>query len=195
MLEIDSFILAGGASSRHGDGQGAALARRQAVRRENPRRARANFTQREHRRRNYETEALRLPTVPDVYPQWGALGGCTRRFTACSAEWAAVVACDLPFVTGELFVRLASLRENFDAVIPVQTDGRSQPLCALYRARRASHCAAQLIESGERRPRDLLQQVNTRLVATEELADLRGATAFFMNVNTPGRLCASGKQG
>ncbi|HYG82174.1 MAG TPA: NTP transferase domain-containing protein, partial [Pyrinomonadaceae bacterium] len=79
----------------------------------------------------------RLPSVPDFYVEWGALGGLHAAAAAARAEWAVVVACDLPFVTGELFVRLASLRENFDAVVPVQRDGRRQPLCALYRARAA----------------------------------------------------------
>jgi molybdopterin-guanine dinucleotide biosynthesis protein A len=104
---------------------------------------------------------------------------------ACRAEWAAVAACDLPFITGELFVRLASLRENFDAVVPVQMDGRWQPLCALYRARRTSERAADLIAQGERRPRALLDLIDTRRVAFDELRDLRGADRFFINVNTP----------
>ena len=67
-----------------------------------------------------------LPTVRDVYEKWGALGGLHAALTSCRADWAAVVACDLPFVTGELLVRLASLRADFDAVAPVQSDGRDR---------------------------------------------------------------------
>jgi molybdopterin-guanine dinucleotide biosynthesis protein A len=127
----------------------------------------------------------RLPSVPDFYVEWGALGGLHAALAAARAEWAVVVACDLPFVTGELFVRLASLRENFDAVVPVQRDGRWQPLCALYRAREASTLAAELIAAGERRPRALLDRLRTRRVAFDELSSLRGADLFFTNVNTP----------
>ncbi len=75
--------------------------------------------------------------APDVYPHWGALGGVHAALTACaaqcSAEWALIVACDFPFVTSELFVRLASVREGFEAVAPVQSDSIPQPLCSLYR--------------------------------------------------------------
>jgi molybdopterin-guanine dinucleotide biosynthesis protein A len=96
-----------------------------------------------------------------------------------------VVACDLPLVTGDLFARLASLRENFDAVVPLQRDGRRQPLCALYRAATCRDPAEKLISAGERRPRALLEAVQTRSVAFEEVRDLDGAERFFMNVNTP----------
>jgi molybdopterin-guanine dinucleotide biosynthesis protein A len=126
-----------------------------------------------------------LPIVRDVVPQWGALGGLHAALMACRAEWCCVVACDLPFVTGELFLRLASLTENFDAVVPMQMDERPQPLCALYKAHACREPATALITAGERRPRALLQRVKTRWVAFDELSDLHGATHFFNNINTP----------
>lgn len=127
--------------------------------------------------------------VPDVYPNWGALGGVHAALAACaaqgSAEWSLVVACDFPFVTRELFVRLASLREGFEAVAPVQSDSIPQPLCALYRVEPCLGRAEELIKSGERKPIALLQSVNTRWVRFSELADLKDATRLFDNINTP----------
>src|ERR1044072_8847386 len=52
--------------------------------------------------------AWRLPVVTDVYEKWGALGGLHGALNACRAPWAAGVARDLPYVTGELFARLAT---------------------------------------------------------------------------------------
>ena len=129
--------------------------------------------------------AWRLPVVTDVYEKWGALGGLHGALNACRAPWAAVVACDLPYVTGELFVRLAALRENFEAVVPVQADTRLQPLCALYAVEPCRRVAEELVASDERRPRALLSRVAARRVEASELADLPGADLFFMNVNTP----------
>lgn len=123
--------------------------------------------------------------VADVHREWGALGGLHAALDACASEWAAVVACDLPFVTGELFVRLAGLRENFAAVVPVQADERVQPLCALYRKEPCLRRTEELITAGERRPRALLDSLSTRRVGFSELADLPGAELFFTNVNTP----------
>ncbi|HZG54217.1 MAG TPA: molybdenum cofactor guanylyltransferase [Pyrinomonadaceae bacterium] len=133
-----------------------------------------------------ESAGLSFPLVEDIYRSCGALGGLHAALAACRAPWAAVVSCDLPFVTGELFTRLGALRtEDVDAVVPRQPDGRPQPLCALYAPARCLELAARLLGAGERRPRVLLQQAQTRWVAPAELADLRHAELFFLNVNTP----------
>ena len=126
-----------------------------------------------------------LEIVHDVHPEWGALGGVHGALAACAAEWALVVACDLPRVKAWLFDRLLTLRHGFDAVAPLQPDGRRQPLCALYRVAECLHQSAALIESGERKPVALLHSVPTRWVQFAELADLPGAEDFFDNINTP----------
>jgi molybdopterin-guanine dinucleotide biosynthesis protein A len=131
---------------------------------------------------------LSLPLIEDIYRDCGALGGLHAALSACRAPWAAVVSCDLPFVTGELFARLDELRKtdtDAAAIVPRQPDGRPQPLCALYSASRCLELAARLLREGARRPRVLLQQARTRWVAPAELADLAGAEMFFLNVNTP----------
>ena len=187
MFEIEGFILVGGASSRMGTDKALLeLSGR-------------NFVERIHAalssiatktslvgpREKFADGPIALPIVPDVHVEWGALGGLHGALAACRAEWAAVVACDLPFVTGELFVRLASLRQNFDTVVPLQPDGRTQPLCALYRTTICRPLAEELIAAGERRPRALLERVRTRLADFSELSDLKGSSDFFINVNTP----------
>ncbi len=126
-----------------------------------------------------------LPSVPDLYENWGALGGVHAALTACRSEWAAVVACDLPFVTAKLFARLAGFRESVEAVAPVQSDGIPQPLCALYQVAPCLPRADLLIQSGERKPIALLQSVRTRWVPFGELTDLTGSAHFFDNINTP----------
>ena len=131
-------------------------------------------------------ESHGLPVLEDLRVGLGALGGLHAAFTSCRAEWAAVVACDLPFVTGELLARLASMRsDETDAVVPVQEDGRLQPLCALYRARVCVGQVSEMIRAGELRPRVLFSLSRARLVAFEELRDLEGSRRFFVNVNTP----------
>ncbi|MBA3438601.1 MAG: molybdenum cofactor guanylyltransferase [Pyrinomonadaceae bacterium] len=129
-----------------------------------------------------------LPVVPDVYPGCGALGGVHAALHWCRAPWAVVVACDLPFVTAELLLRLASLAstsENFAAVAPVQNDNRPQPLCALYAREFCLPQAEQLLRSGERRAHALLRAVPTRWVVFSELSHLKYSHLFFSNINTP----------
>lgn len=124
-------------------------------------------------------------SVPDIFPKVGALGGVHAALAACSAPWALIVACDFPLVTTELFTRLASFRESFEAVAPIQRDQIPQPLCALYRLNPSLRQAEQLIKSGERRPVALLQSLHTRWVSFGELSDLNGSHHFFDNINTP----------
>jgi molybdopterin-guanine dinucleotide biosynthesis protein A len=132
-----------------------------------------------------ESSPRNLPVAPDVYPGWGALGGVHAALAACSESWALVVACDFPFVRSELFVSLADVREDFEAVAPIQQDGIPQPLCSLYRVEPCLALAEQLIKSGERKPITLLQSVRTRWVLFSELSRLEGADCFFDNINTP----------
>jgi molybdopterin-guanine dinucleotide biosynthesis protein A len=126
-----------------------------------------------------------LKVAPDIFPEWGALGGVHAALAACSASWALVVACDFPLVTNELFRSLASVREGFEAVAPIQADGIPQPLCSLYRVEPCLRLAEQSIKSGERKPIALLQSVRTRWVLFSELSKLAGADCFFDNINTP----------
>lgn len=186
MSDVEGFILAGGASSRMGtDKAQLTLGGR-------------TFTERVAAAlgaiaskisvvsAKHGSAGLNFPLVEDIYRDCGALGGLHAALSACRAPWAAIVSCDLPFVSGELFARLCELRTaDADAVVPRQTDGRPQPLCALYSTARCRELAARLLGEGERRPRVLLQKARTRWVAPEELADLPDAELFFLNVNTP----------
>jgi molybdenum cofactor guanylyltransferase len=182
IAQLEAFILAGGASSRMGTDKSQLLIENQTF---VERIADSLLTITDSVRLVGGRENSKLPVVADVYPQWGALGGLHAAVTACRREWAILVACDLPFVTSELFFRLASLCENYDAVVPIQQDGRLQPLCALYRAKTCAHWATGLIEAGRRRPLDLIENVNTRRVAFAEIANLAQAERFFVNINTP----------
>jgi molybdopterin-guanine dinucleotide biosynthesis protein A len=186
MFEIEGFILAGGASSRMGHDKarlrlgGETFVARIAH-------SLGTITQRVSVvSTRTDSRELRLPVVSDSYEQCGPLGGLHAALVACRAAWAAVVSCDLPFVSGELWARLATYAaDDIDAVVPSQTDGRVQPLCALYaRASCLAHVEA-LLRAGELRPRMLLPHVRARLLAPDELADLTNAERLLLNINTP----------
>lgn len=183
MNDIEAFILAGGASRRMGTDKSQLQIDRQ------------TFTDRISETLSQLTDSVTIvgrqsdnstiPSIADVYPQWGALGGLHAALTACKREWAIVVACDLPFVTSELFLLLTQLRLDHEAVTPVQPDGRPQPLAALYRVDPCRERTTGLIEAGKRRPLDLLEAVKTRWVSFDELRNLDQAERIFVNINTP----------
>ena len=182
ITQIEAFILAGGASSRMGTDKSQLRLENQTF---VERIAATLLTVTDSIRLVGYHENSRLPVVADVYPNWGALGGLHAALAACRREWAIVVACDLPLVTADLFQHLASLDNEYDAVVPIQPDGRPQPLAALYRAEPCRRAATELIENGRRRPLDLLERVRTRWVDFAEIANLVQAERFFVNINTP----------
>jgi molybdopterin-guanine dinucleotide biosynthesis protein A len=187
MFDIEGFILAGGASSRMGTDkarlrlggltlvEATAGALSQIA-------ARVRVVSSRH-----GEELCGLGVVPDFYEDCGALGGLHSALRHAESPWVAVVSCDLPFVTGDLFGRLVSfVREGVEAVVPVQEDGRVQPLCALYERRPSLEIAERLLREGERRPRVLVAQARTFLADFALLCDLPGSSRFFQNLNSPG---------
>ena len=183
MDQFEAFILAGGASSRMGVDKSQLLI--------------GNKSLTQHIANTLfnvstsvtivgrQPEDARIKSAMDVYPHWGALGGLHGALHACKGEWVFVVACDLPLITSELITRLASERNDNEAIVPIQQDGRPQPLCAFYRVDPCLERATELIEKGFRRPLDLLENVKTRWVAFSELEELPESQNFFVNINTP----------
>jgi molybdopterin-guanine dinucleotide biosynthesis protein A len=189
MLDVEGFILVGGASSRMGtDKSGLVLNGKTTV--------------------SLITEALRpltsnvslvgshteeisssLRNVPDVNERWGPLGGIQAALHACQTEFCFIVACDLPFLTSELLAQLWRLTSEAnvtpEAVVPMQSDGRPQPLCAVYRRRPSLDATEKSIALGEHTPRAMLDKIKTRYVDFSELAHLQGSENFFFNLNRP----------
>jgi molybdopterin-guanine dinucleotide biosynthesis protein A len=185
MDQIEAFILAGGASSRMGADKSQLLIKEKTFTQEI---ANTLFQVTDSVTVvGHEVDDPRLKVAKDVYPGWGALGGLHAALNACTTQWAMITACDLPFVTSALFVQLDNKRkeQECEAVVPIQSDNRPQPLCALYRVNPCLRLAGELIESGKRRPLDLIERVNTRWVAYSELEELEQSEKFFVNINTP----------
>ena len=130
MLDVEAFILVGGRSSRMGTDKsrlqfGGQTSVERIAAELRPITARISLVG--PSRADFGPD---LRIVPDTHQQWGALGGIHAAFGACISDWALIVACDLPFVTRDLCSRLLALsqEESPDAVVPIQPDGRPQPL-------------------------------------------------------------------
>ena len=112
--------------------------------------------------------------------------GLYTALSTAESEWIGVLAVDLPFVTVDLLVRLHSFcLSNVDAVVPVQPDGRLQPLCAFYRRDRCRIASERAIESDDLSLYQLLSRLRTRKVEFAEVTDLAHSADFFLNLNVP----------
>jgi molybdenum cofactor guanylyltransferase len=184
-MNLEAFILTGGRSTRMGSDKasleldGITLADR-AV-------SIARTTNLFSRVRVVGPSLIKEDAVADRFENRGPLGGLHAALNAAETDWIFLLAGDLPFVTPELIACLSSFRGNaVDAVVPFQSEGRAQPLCAFYRVEKCLPAATRLLERRDDAAlRDILDEVRSRKVAFEEISNLSGSQHFFRNINTP----------
>lgn len=133
--------------------------------------------------------------VHDRYPGQGPLSGLDAGLHAAATPWSVVAACDMPFVTEELFRFLARKAEEaaaalddgggFQAIVPV-SGGRIQPLLAAYH-RSVLPSLELCLSSGRLRLTGWLDQLKVCYVSEEELIQELGpgADKAFYNMNEP----------
>lgn len=124
----------------------------------------------------------------DAFENRGAPGGIHAALKNCVTKYAIILAIDLPFVTAKTIKSLADITlssNKFIAVVPRQTDGRSQPLCAVYHARYCLPMLENLLtENDSASVRDFLELVHPRFVDQNKLTANENENIFF-NVNHP----------
>jgi molybdopterin-guanine dinucleotide biosynthesis protein A len=130
-----------------------------------------------------------LPARPEDPPGTGplvAMAAGTRRLRALGWTGAAVVlATDLPNLTPEFLVWLTS-RPSPRSVIPM-LDGVPQTLCARY-APEDLDLAVELVASGKRAMRDLLDRIDAELVGPDRWEAAAGGHHVLRDIDTPADL-------
>lgn len=131
-----------------------------------------------------------VPVIEDLPAAVRApLAGLYTALSQTRRDWIAILACDLPFVTVDLFHRLeataaALIRDGSepDAVVPVQPDGCYQPLAAIYR--RAA-CLAPAQSALACRALSLRQYLTHIRVAPFPFRATESEPDTFLNINRP----------
>jgi molybdopterin-guanine dinucleotide biosynthesis protein A len=127
---------------------------------------------------------LGVPVFADTYQGIGPLEAVRVALSKTQTDRILLVACDLPFVTTELFSFLLSIPSTSQAIVPLSADNQLEPLCAIY-CKNSLQAVETLIEQGERKMAKLFEKVPTRFVEFKEIRELDGANLFFENINTP----------
>ena len=131
-----------------------------------------------------EFARLGFPVFADTQTGIGPLEAIRTALSYSLTNKVALVGCDLPLVTSELFSLLLSVPGDQHATVPVGVDRKLEPLCAIYRTE-ALPIVTDLIARGGRKISLLFDQVPTRFVPFDELRHLAGSELFFENINTP----------
>lgn len=199
MLEVTGFVTAGGRSSRMGrDKAWLEFGGHQLIERVID--ALKPVTTSIHIIANDEEyRRLGLPVFEDENTGIGPLEAIRTALANSSTAWVALVGCDLPFVTAELFAHLIYIADSLfrttpdsrlqtpdppRAIVPLNAEGLTEPLCALY-STAALPAVSRLIADGGRKVSLLFERLPTCFVAFQELRALANAELFFTNVNTP----------
>lgn len=125
---------------------------------------------------------LGLPVLPDLNKNCGPLGGIHAALTSTNAEHLFILACDMPFVSGELIRYLTDAHESALATVP-SAGGRVHPLCGLY-SRKATAAIEDSFSSGNYSMQELLRRLNAAVIPVTP--DLPFYTPSLLdNINDP----------
>jgi molybdopterin-guanine dinucleotide biosynthesis protein A len=119
---------------------------------------------------------LGLDVVPDRVPDQGPLMAVASALNASDRELNLVVSCDVPEIKLAVVRRMLAEAEGADLVIPVTSDGKEQPLFAVY-CRSVRRCMEQALASGARRLRDIYDLCTVRFLEIDD-------AGWFANLNT-----------
>ena len=128
---------------------------------------------------------LGLTPIPDLLPGFGALGGLYTALSAAGHPNVAVVACDMPFASPELFiVEQALLRETgADAVIP-RSEAGTEPFHAVYRRDICLPYIRAALDASKQRVDAWFHHVDIRYLTPSEILPYDPCQLAFLNINT-----------
>lgn len=128
--------------------------------------------------------AVRYGIDPD--PDGGPMVGIHTGLDALSdtdAEYAFVVACDMPFVQPSLVEHLFAVAETAEAAVPRIDDEWYQTTHAVYHVDRMAAACEDAIERGDRKILPPLFELDYRVVDDAAIAE-HGSEQSFENLNT-----------
>lgn len=132
----------------------------------------------------------RISLHRDAYDRRGSLTGLVTAFANVSCDQVAVCACDMVFVSAELFaaeldVLLAD--PGVDAVIPRTAYGY-EPFHGVYRREACLTALLAAIEDGRTSIRSFIQTLSVRDFTMDEVSLVVPEGLCFVNANTPEEL-------
>lgn len=123
---------------------------------------------------------LGLAVVPDRSPGEGPLAGIEAALAATEADLNLILACDMPALDPSIFETLFAA--GGDVAMPRYSDGKAEPLCAVYHRRCLPSIRAALA-GGVRKVTEALEALEVRYI-------LAASPDSFVNLNTPDELRA-----
>ncbi|WP_458205090.1 molybdenum cofactor guanylyltransferase [Haladaptatus sp. NG-SE-30] len=119
----------------------------------------------------------------DTDPDQGPMAGIRAGLAACNAEYAFVVACDMPFVEPSLVEFLLNSAAGHEAAVPRLDDGWYQTTHATYKTKPMVEACDAALARNERKIVEPLFELDYVVVEETDLQE-HGVLTSFENVNT-----------
>ncbi|MEN6620195.1 MAG: molybdenum cofactor guanylyltransferase [Smithella sp.] len=120
---------------------------------------------------------LQLPVVPDLVEGKGPLMGIYSTLLSSKHEINFVIACDIPDLDMNYITELIRQAKDYQVVIPAWSDGRLEPLFAVYKKSILSNIK-ELIDADQRKIRLLFESVDVKYMPLPDEAK------WYRNLNT-----------
>ncbi|WP_435096791.1 molybdenum cofactor guanylyltransferase [Halorubrum sp. N11] len=130
---------------------------------------------------------LPLRWAVDDEPDQGPVAGIRNSCRAASAEYVAVVACDMPFVDPGFLAGLAADATGHEAAIPRLDDRWLQTTQAVYHAEAMAAACERALARGDRKVLAPIDDLDHIVVGDAEIRE-RTTERTFINVNTQAEL-------
>ena len=128
-----------------------------------------------------EYRDLHCTFVEDEEKGYGPLEGIYQILKQMDAQYAVMLATDMPMISREFLKELVSHVTGGEDCLVLRKEGRPQPLCSVY-GKKVLPIVEEMRRNKEHRPRLLFQRAHTRYLDIEELGF---GEAVIANVNTP----------
>jgi len=133
-----------------------------------------------------EYSFLGLPMYEDLVKGLGPIGGLYTGLEKIRDNNGFFVACDMPFMNGDLIRHMAELKNDFDAVVP-KIDWKMEPLHALY-SKSCLPAIRNLIASEECMINKFFLKIHARFLNENEIRVYDPFLRSFFNINQPNEL-------
>lgn len=132
------------------------------------------------------TFLLQVRLFRDLWPDRGALGGLHTALSSARQPLVAVVACDMPFASPEIFRYACQMLEESgaDVAIPSSAEGL-EPLHAVYRKATCLPLVESALDADQWKLISWFGQAKVRVLSSKEIARLDSEGVAFWNLNTP----------
>lgn len=189
--DLSAFILAGGKSSRMGTDKAFVMLEGRTLLDRALELARS-VTDDVHIVGQKEKYSSFAPTVEDIFPGCGPLGGIHAALRASEQKLNLILAVDTPLLSAALVEHIVSLAAKSPAALAtVPRAGNGwQPLCAVYR-REFADAAEIALRAGRYKIDALFDGGRTQVITEEDLTQAGFSANAFRNLNTPDEVASA----